>query len=79
MRCTDKIPGKYIAIWHGILCRTGGYYITNPRILGDEVWVEYTPGDYKRLHEEYAKAIAPIVEIKASKWKLFKRRVRAII
>ena len=72
MKITNQpIPKNKIKQFHEILVATGGRYTANPRECGDEIRVDYEPGDYLAHQEAWSRACAEIVEVppRASFWR----------
>ncbi len=72
----DPIPKHRIKQFTEILGLTGGRYLSNPKLSGQEYRVDYQPGDYSKQCHLYRQATTDIKEINSSgKWKTLLRRV----
>lgn len=72
---TDYIPKNKFQEFHKILCSTGGFYLQNPIILGEKVFVNFEYGDYKQHCHLWDRLNTEIKEVRYDqKWRIFLRR-----
>ena len=59
---SQRIPAAKMKQFHEILCATGGRYMRNPRLLGEDYLVDYKPGDYVSMCSMWQSVTTAIVE-----------------
>lgn len=81
MICSRVIDTVYFNIWYDQFNKHQGRFISNPRIVGEKVYVCYTFTDMELandFHYMFDKFTMPIVEIPYSRWRKFKRKLKKL-
>lgn len=73
----ERVPANKLAAFQEILRCTGGYFLSNPRPLKDDLYlVDYEPGDYRAQTEAWSRCMTPIREVrKDQRWRRLLRRI----
>ena len=76
----EPIPKNKIKQFHDILCATGGRYLKNPVLVGNEYRVSYAPGDYIRQQKAWRMVTEDISEVRKDQlWRKALRRAKLFL
>lgn len=64
----QPVPKHKMRMFHEILCRTGGRYLSNPRLVGEFFRVDYAPGDSLMQAILWQQCTTPIREVSSDQW-----------